>query len=250
MPIYEGNIKSGKLEFQNRIIKEGYLGSTLVYQSKKLITIRPFVGAGTHHWMVPAGVTSVDVFLVGGGAGGGCAANNTGRGGGGGGGYTKTFLNVPVTPGSNVQIIIGKGGAGSTSTLPGTNGGFSHFINSTYRAEGGSGGWSEWGSQTASTVYGGSGGSGGGSGQYFSGGFQIGNGGSDGSDGTGTFPGIGQHTTTRDFGEPTGGLNCYGGNGGTGGSLQGYGRGGNGSPGGRVAGGAGQDGTCLIRYWG
>lgn len=90
-----------------------------------------FYPAGNYTWVVPAGCTEVDVFLV---------------GGGGGSGYTKTYKRnnigikqgsqISVTPGQEINIIVGKGGAGLYYGYP-EKGGFSQFMNSSYRAEGG-----------------------------------------------------------------------------------------------------------------
>lgn len=73
----------------------------------------------------------MDVFLV---------------GGGGGSGYTKTYKRnnigikqgsqISVTPGQEINIIVGKGGAGLYYGYP-EKGGFSQFMNSSYRADGG-----------------------------------------------------------------------------------------------------------------
>ena len=55
-----------------------------------------FNAAGTYNWTVPAGVTSVDVFLV--GAGGQGSSALIGTGGGGGGGYTMTRKSNNLAP--------------------------------------------------------------------------------------------------------------------------------------------------------
>ena len=144
-------------------------------------------------WMVPAGCKFVDVFIVGGGGSG--ASSGPERGGGGGGsGYVKTYLDVPVTPESVVSYSIGKGGDLVVSMsayddqkngLPGSE---SWFKSNSIKALGGNGG--------RYSGRGGDGGSGGGSGRpaektagYI--------GGSDGSNGAGDMPGIGQGSTTR-----------------------------------------------------
>ena len=144
-------------------------------------------------WMVPAGCKFVDVFIVGGGGSG--ASSGPERGGGGGGsGYVKTYLDVPVTPESVVSYSIGKGGDRVVSMsayddqkngLPGSE---SWFKSNSIKALGGNGG--------RYSGRGGDGGSGGGSGRpvektagYI--------GGSDGSNGAGDMPGIGQGSTTR-----------------------------------------------------
>lgn len=126
-------------------MRRRYLGE------KKLFTKRFYPG-GTYTWIVPEGCEEVDVFLV--GAGGGCGfTDQWGSWGGGGGGYTKTFRGhdyqapssgtwvgtydegrdgnaISVTPGQQIQVIVGSGVSGS-------NGGYSQFMNSNYRAEGG-----------------------------------------------------------------------------------------------------------------
>lgn len=113
---------------------------------------------------------------------------------GGGSGYVKTYLDVPVTPESVVSYSIGKGGDRVVSMsayddqkngLPGSE---SWFKSNSIKALGGNGG--------RYSGRGGDGGSGGGSGRpaektagYI--------GGSDGSNGAGDMPGIGQGSTTR-----------------------------------------------------
>lgn len=62
-----------------------------------------FTGSGT--FVVPAGVTSITIELI--GAGGNGASN--GGGGGGGGGYARgTYA---VTPGTSYSIVVGAGGS-------------------------------------------------------------------------------------------------------------------------------------------
>ena len=89
--------------------------------------------SGNFNWTAPSDVggDKVDAFLVGGGSGGN-------RFSGGGSGYTKTFLNIAVTPGQVIPVTIGAGGAGaSNSSTLATAGGYTQFLNSTYRANGG-----------------------------------------------------------------------------------------------------------------
>lgn len=93
-----------------------------------------FYPAGNYTWVVPDGCFSVDVFLV------------------GGGGYTKTFKSdskgwkdgeaIAVKPGQSISITVGKGGAEvyqAEQNSPGKDGGYSQFMNSSYRANGGKG---------------------------------------------------------------------------------------------------------------
>ena len=177
---------------------------------------------------VPAGVNSMDVFLVGGGASG---ANFVG----GGGGYTNTEKNIPVTSGDTWTVTVGDGGArnarqnGQASKIEETSGALR-----SYQANGGNIG----GSST-----GGNGGSGGAP-------YDSGAGGSDGGNGENTAwgsPGTGQddraygtdpvepYNTTREFGDYDGAL--YSGGGGGGRSS-----GGPGGPGGDGGGGDGDRG--------
>lgn len=228
--------------------------------SKKLVFFQKrFYPAGKYTWTVPPGCTEVDVFLVGGGCGGNGGYTDTG----GAGGYTKTFKKdtsgwrdgdaIPVIPGQSISIRVGKGSSRSSNSTPPNDGRYSQFLNSNYRAYGGSMYGSEnnpWRSD------GGSGGGGGGS--------IGGDGGSDGSDGSNGSAhegGIGQGHTTRDFGESSGKRNAAGGGGG---GVEIYGKagvsdyeegkgsgvnGGGGYGGGGGSEGDGGDGTVLIRYW-
>ena len=259
---------------------------SLMSNREKKLFIKRFYPAGNYTWTVPLGCTEVDVFLV--GAGGGCYfVPNWGPFGGGGGGYTKTYRGhgyiapptgtwegsyeegrdgnaITVTPGQIVNIVVGAG-------VNAGDGGYSQFLNSNYRSEGGKTGRA-W-------TAGGNGGSGGSS--IYDGNTSY-SGGSDGSDGLGNKPGKGQGHTTRDFGEPTGKRNAGGGTniyklpeavfipeGGKSDYVEGTGEYHStvhdgwhpGFPGGGYGGGAGSsadenhwdtkggDGTVLIRYW-
>ncbi|NNJ32635.1 glycine-rich domain-containing protein [Lacrimispora defluvii] len=194
---------------------------------------------------VPAKVYAVNVFLVGGGAAGGYGdrSGNFEAGSGGGGGYTATHWNIPVTPGQTISVSIGAGGSLNTNGYP-NNGGNTTF--GSYSVAGG-------------TTYR-NGGSGGGRGTYRKAGYPGGDGGSDGGNGgrADSNYGLGQHTTTRAFGEPNGTLYAGGGGGGGNGSegvsyrgVGGSGGGGNGrdgwnagSAGAANTGGGGGGGWC------
>ena len=114
---------------------------SLMGSREKKLFIKRFYPAGDYTWTVPGGCTEVDVFLVGGGGAGG-------NGSGGGGGYTKTYKKdtsgwrdgdvISVVPGQLIPIIVGKGGIGLYSGVA-PNGGYSQFLNSSYRANGGNG---------------------------------------------------------------------------------------------------------------
>lgn len=161
----------------------------------------------------------IDLFLVGGGGGGskGNTSYSEGYGGsGGGGGYTATYRGVSVSQNQQFDVTIGQGGAAGTKYSENAGNGGNTSVGSDYTVSGGSG--ATWISNV--TTYsrygyhkGGNGGSGGATGLGNSA-----NGGSDGSNGgcsSGNYQvGIGQGTTTREFGEKTGKLYAGGGGGG------------------------------------
>lgn len=207
----------------DRILPTQFAGVTLKkigandwFLSGDIYKIKPLIATITssQDWTVPAGVTEVEVYLVGGG-GGGFGEK------GGGGGYCKLFGGIKVTPGTSVPIIIGGGGVDG-------NGGYSQFISSTYRVNGGI--------QAVSSA-GGNGGSGGGG----SGNDVGGDGGSNGSDGyagtgsTYTIGGIGGGTVNYDPLNPYNNTHYGGGGGGGGGTAGGTGGDGGGGHGGAGA---------------
>lgn len=179
--------------------------------------------SGTITFLSPA---VIDLFMVGGGGGGGEAhsgSGSTGLSGGGGGGYTKTVKSLRVLAQQAVPVTIGAGGNSQR------DGGASSW--GDYSANGGLRGG--FGQSGGGYGVGGNGGSGGGTGNN-------GKGGSDGSDGGGGIAqiqaGIGQGSTTREFGELTGKLYAGGGSGAGGGTG---GEGGGGNAGYNAAGGNG-----------
>ena len=105
-------------------------------------TIREFTEST--EWVVPEGVTSVDVFCVGGG-GGGAGDYFIARtsGGGGNGGVVTYEPNVSVIPGDTISIVIGAGGPGHPISdyrdNPGIPGEDSYFGDLVF-SEGGYGG--------------------------------------------------------------------------------------------------------------
>lgn len=200
---------------------------------------------------VPTGYTLADIFCVGGGGGSSGGRGPTyscAGGGGGGGGMTATALNVAVSAGQSLAVIVGAGGAVSTSSNNG-NGGASSVSRSgavLCSANGGNGGKYTSLEQVRD---GGDGGSGGGAGGYRGDGYYGGNGGSDGGNGNGCGNdtdigrGMGQGRTTRAFGESGGTLYSGGGGGGGGGMSSGSSSsfgGGVGGAGGGGTGGTGQ----------
>ena len=109
-----------------------------------------FNSSGT--FIVPAGVTSVNVQVWGaGGAGGGSTSDGNSGAGGGAGGYS--YGTLAVTPGTSILYTVGAGGIGSTGN--GASGGNSSFL--TITANGGDGGRANGGSVgTGGTASGGS----------------------------------------------------------------------------------------------
>lgn len=171
----------------------------------------------------------IDVFLVGGGGAGGARyAGGTFPtytfGGGGGGGYTKTAKQITLVANTSYSITIGSGGSGTSYTGGGNTTGFTQTANGG--KVGYDGGKVGSGGTGTNARKGGDGGSGGGAGGRFetagSGkGFRNGSGGVDGGNGTDAEDtnkkyGIGQGTTTREFGEVGSTVYSNGGRGGYG----------------------------------
>ena len=184
----------------------------------------------------------VDIFAVGGGGGGAGQGNGTG----GCGGYTKTVKNSSLS-GSYI-VTIGLGGSGGGGWSDGSAGGTTSFGN-IISASGGGGGIAQVHQKGHSC----SGGSGGGGWRYDGAGCN-GYGGSNGGNGCGPFPGTGQGTTTRAFGENT--TDLYAGGGGSEGGVDGGAGGGGGTStsgkantggGGGACGANGGSGVILVR---
>ena len=192
----------------------------------------------------------IDAFLVGGGGGGGQNNSTYKLSSGGGGGYTATQLNIALTSKTSYTIVIGAGGAPSTTYATG-NGGKTTAFSQT--ADGGKEGIRSKGG-IAVTANGGYGGSGGGD-CVQSDKIHAYDGQSDGAGGTDS--GNGQGTTTREFGESTGALYAGGGgaysysgekgNGGAGGGANGGESAVDNTGGGGGGGGYGGSGIVVIR---
>jgi hypothetical protein len=116
---------------------------------------------GTGSWTVPAGVSEVDVLVVGGGGGSGRTTGGGGNNGGGGGSGGLVFIqDYQITKyGSSVTYSVGSGGAGSdSSSKKGTSGGPTTFGNLTALGGGGGGSGCCTGPSHRDGVSGGSGG--------------------------------------------------------------------------------------------
>lgn len=146
------------------LINQSGVGKQFYPDSTPTIT---YSTAGTGFtYSVPAGVTSLEVTLVGGGGGGqtgwGNVSGDSGGGGAGGAAGSVTTTTISVTPGSVLPIVVGAGGGGGAraggfpgGTSPdgpgGADGGSSTLTNgpSTITAAGGLGG-AKWLNQGAS----------------------------------------------------------------------------------------------------
>lgn len=148
-----GTITEAGTPINRMLLEPMYRVATAIDASSNLPFFNPhkhsqtFTASGT--FTVPAGVSTVDVWLVGGG--GGSVPSGSNFGGGAGGGYCKLEKNISVTPGQGITVAIGAGGSG-------TDGGSTSF-----------GSYSVAGGKANDGRNGGDGGSGGGSWRHFGG---------------------------------------------------------------------------------
>lgn len=121
-----------------------------------------FTAATSCDWVVPVGVTAIDVLAVGGGGSGGSGQSATsisssgGGGGGGGGGQRRILTGQAVTAGAVYSVSVGAGGsngAGGSSAVGalvtatgGSSGGSPNFYSGGVGGSGGSGGTGATGS--------------------------------------------------------------------------------------------------------
>jgi hypothetical protein len=171
-------------------------------------------------FMVPQGIATMRIRLVGGGGGGAGGNASSGGGGGGAGGYAEGIF--PVITGANYAITIGAGGPGIGATGTAGSGGTTSF-GSLISATGGLGGDS-----LTPDCYGGQGGQGYGGSLAITGGW-----GGDGSNAVASFAGTGGGSYFGGGGRGGYGLGRNGtapGSGG-GGCYGASGNGGNGAPG-------------------
>lgn len=182
-----------------------YLGTTPEIK-KSFAASDTFTSSGT--WVAPTGIYAVNILVVAGGGGSGMGTKNTVRNAGGGGGGGLIYMeNYSVTPGSDINAVVGGGGAGATATsATGSNGSNSSFGSLT--AVGGGGGGSS-GNRPGSN-----GGSGGGAGVLNT---------STGTGGTGTQPSQSGDSGTYGFGNngASSTARTAGGGGGAGGAASG-----------------------------
>jgi hypothetical protein len=92
----------------------------------------------TQTWTIPSGVTQIVAIPVSGGGGGGGNGyqSQSGAGGGGGGGGFYP-VQLAVTPGENISVVVGQGGAGgfTTSQVAGYTGGTGGVSSVTYKGQ-------------------------------------------------------------------------------------------------------------------
>ncbi len=213
--VYWNDVKAKKVYFNDVLVLSGefaftYTGAYDVEGDLGGNFVIRFKTSGTLIITDEGKASSLDVFLVGGG-GGGDRGTTSGTGhssGGGGGGYTATHSSVAINTSVPYPITVGAGGAGGkleygTATDGGQTTAFGKTVN------GGKKTFLKY--SPIDAAGGGDGGSGGGT-AYINSSYQARDGGIDGGDGAGRYPGKGQGTTTKEFG--TGKLYSTGGKGG------------------------------------
>ena len=140
IPLYILTVSYGQTAIDQSAIATAFNSPSLQW---KLPTLRPGFGSGVESFsssgtfVVPTGVSQIEVELW--GAGSGTFASNAGAasGGGSGGGYAKKRI-VGLTPGQQISVTIGTGGsAGTVAGAAPTAGGTSSF-GSLVSATGGS----------------------------------------------------------------------------------------------------------------
>jgi len=106
----------------------------------KLPSLRPGFGSGVQcftvsgTFIVPAGVSQIEVEAWGGGAGSYASVPNLPSGGGSGGGYARKRI-PGLLPGQSVAVTVGAGGAGGSvlgaAAAPGGSSSFGSFVSAT-----------------------------------------------------------------------------------------------------------------------
>lgn len=169
------------------------------------------------NWVVPSNIYGGKIFAVAvGGGGGGAGFQSNGWLGGAGGSGHLIFGTLPVTPGQSIPVVIGAGGASTTSyTSNPEDGGNTSFMG--YVAAGGSGG-RPYRSNASHLANGGDGGAGGSAGAIYGSNSPSGGNGSFGGGGSGQKKGgnggtYGGGGAVEASGTPGSG-GTYGGNGG------------------------------------
>jgi len=98
----------------------------------KLPRLRPGFGSGVQslltngNFVVPHGISQIEVELWGGGSGSFASVPGAASGGGSGGGYARKRIQ-DITPGQVINVIIGSGGAAGRTNAGPANGGTTSF---------------------------------------------------------------------------------------------------------------------------
>lgn len=200
---------------------------------------------GSHTYTVPAGVELIKRVAIIGAGGGGAGGHG---GGGGAGGAAQILENIPVTPGSSINLSVGTGGEGQfnvTSDVRAQSGENSQITleGNTYISYGGQGGRPY--ATTSGTVFGT--GAGGGTGGYNTTGIRTALALDGGDGGDGGIPYLG--TSNPDSSGENGQIGACGGGGGTGMSNGSGGKGGDGARG-IIGGGGGGGGATPGNFGG
>jgi hypothetical protein len=113
---------------------------TAPFVAYKLPALRPGVASGVQsfstsgNFVIPPGVTQVDVEVWGGGSGSYASVPGLPSGGGSGGGYARKLV-TGLMPGQTIPVVVGAGGAkGTTSGAaagPGGTSSFGQFVSAT-----------------------------------------------------------------------------------------------------------------------
>lgn len=134
----DGTTQYATVEYADEPIEEGTpINRALLMPMQRKQEIARYTNSGT--WTVPAGITLVDVYVVGGGGSGSIGYSDCAAGGGG---YCKLYRDISVIPEEQITIQIGAGGTvvSGDKYLSGNDGGQSYFMNLSYAADGGKGG--------------------------------------------------------------------------------------------------------------
>lgn len=117
--------------------------STAPFISWKLPTLRPGFASGVQtftssgSFVVPAGVSQVEVEVWGGGSGSFASITTASSGGGSGGGYARRRI-TGLTAGQSIYVTVGAGGAGGTTGGASASGGGTSSFGTLVSATGGS----------------------------------------------------------------------------------------------------------------
>ncbi len=251
-------VDNASLQFTSHVlsVKAGGITSAMI-AAGTLQTAHITNVTATGTFVVPTGVTYVNVLCLGGGGGGSGGQTGGGfDGGGGGGAVTPVFATLAVTPGETLTVNVGAGGLAGGINADGGAGGTSSVLRSTARLVFCSGG-------AAGTLA-----AGGAAAAFGAFGNQVGRAGSPGTGGAAGLTGVNSPYATGGAGGgasagPTrsggsGGSGGYNGNGGAGGDVitapvagaANTGAGGGGGAGGASApqGAGAAGGTGLVRF--